>query len=467
MTEYTQPMVLPLPLPKDVIVDFDGGDLTSDAGWLLLDQADRKVGLTAAMTGVLQDQRQAAKVSHSLQELVQARVLAIAAGYADANDMDTLRHDPALKVSTGRCPESGGALASQPTVSRFENSVTRQELYQAGLALARCVVAQLPATTKRVILDIDATDDPCHGQQEFEGFNRYYDSHCYMPLLMHVTDEEGHQWPLAALLRPGRTSPLAGVRCLLKRAVQLLRERWPAVEILVRGDSGFGSDKVLRCCDHLKVHYLFGVPTNQCLERLGHSTQELCQAAFEAATANAATANAATANAATANAAIDDCPRYGSFMYRAGTWPKERKTIIKVAMTQSKLNPRYVVTDLNEWGGTVLDDQALYELYCGRGDQENRIKELKLDLESGRTSCHRFWANQLRLLAHLAAHVLWTVVRVAASGTRWAKAQVSTLQLQVLKVAARVRETTRRVWLNLCTAYPYQEEWRLLQQRLQ
>jgi hypothetical protein len=188
---------------------------------------------------------------------------------------------------------------------------------------------------------------------------------------------------------------------------------------------------------------------------------------------------------------VDDHRQYGRFSYKAGSWPHHRDTIIKVAMTRGKLNPRYVVTNLRKWGKQGLDDQelddqelddqelddqelddqeldarAIYELYCGRGDQENRIKELKLDLESGRTSCHRFLANQMRLLQHLAAHVLWTVVRVAASGTRWARAQVVTLQLQVLKVAARVRESTRRVWLHLCSAYPYQEDWRLLLQRL-
>ena len=177
--------------------------------------------------------------------------------------MDTLRHDPALKMAVGRCPVSEGALASQPTLSRFENSVTKRELMLAGLILAERVIAQLPANTKRVVLDIDATDDPCHGQQEFEGFNAYYDSHCYMPLLMHITDERGHQWPLAALLRPGRTNTLAGVVGLLKRAVELLRARWPAIEILVRGDSGFGSDKVLRCCDRLGVGFLFGVAEQQ------------------------------------------------------------------------------------------------------------------------------------------------------------------------------------------------------------
>jgi hypothetical protein len=468
-------MVLPLGLSKPVAVDFDGGDLTSDAGLILLTLADRKAGITAAVSDSLRDQRQRSKVSHSLQELVQGRVLSIAAGYADANDMDTLRRDPALKVAVGRCPLSEGALASQPTLSRFENSVTKRELLSAGLALAERVIAQLPDNTKSVVLDIDATDDPCHGQQEFEGFNAYYDSHCYMPLLMHLTDEQGQQWPLAALLRPGQTNPLAGVVGLLSRAVATLRARWPGVEILVRGDSGFGSDKVLRCCDRLGVRFLLGLPTNSRVKTLGLPTQLRCQAAYDAAQAKAAKAKTKAAKAKTkateaatgrASAGDGDHRRYGRFLYKAGSWPWRRDTVIKVAMTQGKLNPRYVVTNLKRWRGKALNAESIYELYCGRGDQENRIKELKLDLESGRTSCHRFLANQMRLLQHLAAHILWTVVRAAAAGTRWTQARVATLQLQVLKVAARVRESTRRVWLHLCTAYPYQDDWRLLLHRL-
>ncbi len=200
-------MVLPLGLSKPVAVDFDGGDLTSDAGLILLTLADRKAGITAAVSDSLRDQRQRSKVSHSLQELVRGRVLSIAAGYADANDMDTLRQDPALKVAVGRCPLSEEALASQPTLSRFENSVTKRELLSAGLALAERVIAQLPDYTKSIVLDIDATDDPCHGQQVFEGFNAYYDSHCYMPLLMHLTDEQGRSSRWLHCCARGRQTP--------------------------------------------------------------------------------------------------------------------------------------------------------------------------------------------------------------------------------------------------------------------
>jgi hypothetical protein len=468
-------MQLPLELSKAVVADFDGGDLTSDGGVVLLAQADRKIGLSAALATALRDTRQQSKVAHTQVEMVRSRLFAIACGYADANDLDSLRHDPAFKVVSGQCPLSGAALASQPTLSRFENRVGKCELLRLGQVLAQRVVAQLPAQTRRVIIDIDASDDPCHGQQQLEGFNGYYGEHCYLPLFVHLTDERGVQWPLAALLRPGRVTPTLGVRALLERTVQFLRERFSEmgieVEILVRADSGFGCDEVLRTCERLQVRYLIGLPSNRRLQVLGQATQAKCEAAYQAQVefAQHAPGGAASGGLSCPAAEVtcsDGCREFGEFEYKAGSWAHQRRTIIKVEMTQGKLNPRYVVTDLREWGGQVLDAEAIYELYCGRGEQENRIKEMKLDLDSGRTSCHRFLANQARLLLHLAAHLLWTVVRVAAAGTRWAKAQVATLQLQVQKVAARVRETTRRVWLHLCTGYPYQRDWRLLQERL-
>ena len=479
MINYTERMSFPQVGRKEVEVDFDGGNLTSDGGLSLLSDADRVAGVTASMARAIDDCRQGSKIRHSVLEMLRSRVHAIASGYEDANDLDTLRDDPALKLASGRCPLSGDSLASQPTVSRFENSVSRDELRRVGRALAERVIAELPAETQSVILDIDASDDPCHGQQELEGFNGYYDSHCYLPLFLHLTDDQGHQWPLAALLRPGRTKPIAGVRTLLRHAVRMLRQRWPDIEILVRADGGFGCEQVFRYCDALQVQYVIGMPTNNCLKALGQATQDACQAAYDTICA-AATCAAATAmgNELTNKApsdkvevCLDGCVRYGEFLYKAGSWPYHRNTIIKVSFTRDnanrdKINPRYVVSNVKEWAGRVLDACGVYELYCGRGDQENRIKELKLDLNSGRTSCHRFWANQMRLLEHLAANILWTVIRVMAKGTIWAKAQICTMQLQIVKVAARVRETTRRVWLNLCTSYPYQLDWRLLQQRL-
>ena len=442
MEHYTSNIVLPLNPRKEVLLNFDGGSLTSDIGVLLLNQADHRIGLTRKLANAVQDNRQKAKISHPFEEVVQARVLAIAAGYPDANDLDSLRRDPAFKMACGRNPATGEALVSQPTLSRYENSLTKADLLRMGTAVAQCVIDQLPKDTRHVTLDIDATDDPCHGQQEFEGFNAYYDNHCYIPLLVQITDGEGTQWPVAALLRSGRSSPTAGACSLLRRIVGLLRLRFPGIKITVRGDSAFGCDKVLRCLDALKVHYLLGIGQNACLSRLGLPVVKRClkQSIKEG----------------------PGCKAHGSFFYQAGSWDRMRRVIVKVENIQGEANARYVVTNL--WH---LKSEQGYIEYCGRGDHENRIKEMKLDLVSGRTSCHRFLANQGRLLMHLAAYVLWTVVRLAAAGTRWAKMQVGTLRLQLLKVAARVVESTRRVWVQVCSSYPYQDAWRRVQARLQ
>jgi hypothetical protein len=441
MEHYTSNIVMPLGLRKEVLLDFDGGALTSDGGVLLLNQADRLVGLTRNLANAIHDRRDKARVSHPLPEVLQARILAVASGYPDANDLDSLRRDPAFKMACGRNPATGDALVSQPTLSRYENSLTRADLLRMGTAVAQCVIDRLAGDTRHVTIDIDATDDPCHGQQQFEGFNAYYDNHCYIPLLVQITDGKGTQWPVAALLRSGKTPTLAGVRGLLTRLVDMLRQRFPQIKITVRGDSAFGCDKVLRCLDALKVHYLLGIAQNPCLSRLGLPVVQRCQKKF-----------------------IKEgpgCKAHGSFPYQAGSWDRARRVIVKVENIQGESNARYVVTNL--WH---LNAERGYEDYCGRGDQENRIKELKLDLASGRTSCHRFLANQGRLLMHLAAYVLWTIVRLAAAGTRWAKMQVNTLRLQLLKVAARVVESTRRVWIQVCSSYPYQDTWRRVQARL-
>jgi hypothetical protein len=441
MRHYTSNIMLPLNQGKDVSLDFGGGSLTSDSGVLLLAQADRSIGLTRKLADAIQDNRQQTKISHSFKEVLQARILAIAAGYPDANDLDSLRRDPAFKMACGRNPATGDALVSQPTLSRYENGLTKADLMRMGVAVAQCVIDQLPKDTRHVTLDIDATDDPCHGQQEFEGFNAYYDNHCYIPLLVQITDGKGTQWPVAALLRSGKTSTLAGVGALLRRLVGMLRLRFPDIKITVRGDSAFGCDKVLRCLDALKVHYLLGIASNSCLTELGASVVQRC---LKKSTKEG-----------------PGCKTHGSFPYQAGSWDRARRVIVKVENIQGETNARYVVTNL--WH---LNAERGYEDYCGRGDQENRIKELKLDLASGRTSCHRFLANQGRLLMHLAAYVLWTVVRLAAAGTRWAKMQVNNLRLQLLKVAARVTESTRRVWIQVCSSYPYQEAWCQVQARL-
>ena len=213
MADSTLSLSFPAVSGREVVARFDGGDITSDAGMALIAMADRKTGLTSALTDAVQDRRQASKVVHPLKDLMRERVYAIASGYEDANDLDRLKYDPALKTVCGRLPQSGQELASQPTISRLENGLTPRDLLRMGHVLAEHVIAQLPADSKEVVLDIDATDDPCHGQQEFEFFNGFYDNHCYLPLLIFITGSDGRQRLVCSLLRPGNTGVTRG--CLL------------------------------------------------------------------------------------------------------------------------------------------------------------------------------------------------------------------------------------------------------------
>ena len=424
---------------KHVTARFDGGDITSDAGALLVSQADRKTGLIDALAEQVIDERQSAKVRHSIATLLRQRVIAIACGYEDANDFDTLAADPALKIACGRAPQSGHDLASQPTISRLENRVNRKDVYAMAMAIARCVVGQLPSRTRKIILDLDAYEDPCHGQQEFEFFNAHYDSHCYLPLAMFVTAEDGVQRLMGAILRSGKAGQV-GVRAIIRTAVGIVRERFPDARIILRADAGFGNAAVLHLCESLGISYCLGLASNNSLQTLSTPLQlgACLRYTFARKTFHSES----------------QCRQFGQFDYKAGTWQRKHHVVVKAEITQGALNPRYIVTDLYK-----KSPQRAYGFYCGRGDAENRIKEFKLDICAGRTSCHRFLANQFRVLLHVAASVLMSTLQQAAQGTEYAKAQVSTLRLRLLKLGARVVETTRRIWLHLCSSYPHQEAW--------
>lgn len=434
-------LLFPTVAGKEVVARFDGGDITSDAGLLLLREADRKVGLSKALAGAIEDRRQPSKVTHRLDTLLRERLYALAQGYSDANDLDTLREDPALKLACEQCPAKDNALASQPTLSRLENAVRKKDLVRLGYRLAERVIAQLPTETKKVTLDVDATDDPAHGQQEFVLFNAYYDTHCYVPLYLYVTGADDRQRLLCALLRAGNASASMGLFGLLKRAVKLLRARFPGLKILLRADSGFGNASVIGFCHRYGLDFLLGLGRNPRLQTLSTPVQMDCalKYAWEG----------------------EGCREYGEFDYKAGTWAKKERVIIKAEITRGELNPRYVVTS-----DTEATPEALYLRYCERGDPENRIKEMKRGLESGRTSCHRFLANQFRLLLCAGACLLMSVLPEALAGTRWAKAQVETLRLRLLKVGARVVQTCRKVWLHLPTSFPEKALWHHLYRKL-
>ncbi len=424
---------------RSVICSFDGGEMTSDAGLLLFAQADRKLGLTALLATQIVDKREPGKIRHDIADLLRERIFAIAAGYEDANDLDDLRWDPALVLSCNK--QVGAELASQPTLSRFENRMQTTDLFCLAEAIAWTVIRQLPADTRSVILDVDATDDPCHGQQEFEFFNGYYDTHCYLPLYLHVTGEDGVQRLMSALLRPGNAGAKDGLFALLDRAIRLLRERFPMAAITLRADGAFGDGETLAYCEKRGLAYSLALRGNKRLER---ETQWMAEQVL-----------------ADSKALGTDQKEYISFMYQAQPWERACRVIAKVETVGGKLNIRYVLTSRQ-----YQKPERAYQFYCERGDRENRIKEMKVDLIAGRTSCHRFWANQFRLILHTAACVLWRAVQDALQGTSWANKQIGTLRLLLVKVAARVVQSCRRIWLHLPTSCPHQGLWRYLHGRL-
>ncbi len=425
---------------KQVVGGFDGGDISSDGGVLLLAEAERRTGLIARLAAAIVDERDPARVRHSVKAMLRQRIFAIACGYEDCNDFDELRSDPALKLAVGRLPEGEPDLASQPTLSRLENSVSAGELLaMSGVLLDQFVAGHEQAPTW-VILDFDATDDETHGQQQLSGFHGYYDEHCYLPLIVTARADGGPDELLAAVLRPGRSHAGRGTLSVLRRIVARLRAAWPEVRILLRADSGFALPAIYDWCEENGVWYLIGLASNCRLA-------ELAEPHLAAARAE--------------HAATSEKVRWlYDVGYAAESWSRLRRVLIKAEVSAQGDNPRYVVTNL---GGDPL---LMYDLYARRGEMENRIKELKCDLAIDRTSCHRFLANQFRLLLHAAAFVLLSVVRGCLAGTELARAQVGTLRCRLLKLGVLVRQTCRKVWLAFASSCPVQDLWTVVLTRL-
>ena len=423
--------------PKAVVANFAGGRLTTDAGALLLREIGQELGLFDALDRVIPDPRWLPIVVHDQKAMLAQRIVAIALGYEDLNDHQALRRDPALQLAAGKDPDQASPLASPPTLCRLENRVDRKALVKVAEVLVDQFVASHLDPPEHLILDFDATDDPIHGKQEGRFFHGYYDHHCFLPLYVFCGDEL-----LTAYLRPSNIDAAKHSRAVLKLLVRKLRAAWPAVKITIRGDSGFCRWRLMRWCDSHGIGYVLGLAKNKVLERAARDEIERAERQFRRTSQ----------------------PQriFGSFSYAAGSWDRPRRVIAKAEHTAQGPNPRFVVVNVPG------DPQELYEdVYCQRGEMENRIKEQQLDLFADRTSCHRLLANQSRLLLSSAAYVLVQALRrTALAGTELARAQVGTIRLRLFKVAARVVVSVRRVVFHLATSYPYQAVFREVYERV-
>jgi Transposase DDE domain group 1 len=421
---------------KPVQVAFDGGRLTSDAGVLVLAEIERRLGLAERLARCIEDTRAPERVRHDLAEMIRFRALLIAAGDADANDCDALRTDPAFKMAVGRLPESGADLCSQPTMCRLENLPGPTALKRMMAAMVELFCDSFAQVPRRIVLDIDDTEDRVHGRQQLSLFHAHYDSRCFLPIHIY---EAGTGKPVAVFLRPGKTPGGAEVALVLRHVVRAIRRRWPAVEILIRGDAHYSRPEALDWLERNRVGYIFGLAGNQVL--LG----KVRHLAEDAAVSR-----------------IDDAAvkvrNYGAFRYAAKTWQVERQVIARVEATAQGSDSRFVVTNLKGAPRWLYD-----ELYCARGQAENLIKAHKLHLASDRTSCCKATANQFRLLVHTAAYwLLHTLRGLAPKASFWHDAQFDTIRLALVKVAARVTELATRIKVALPSSYPYQGSLTLL-----
>jgi len=422
---------------KKVQADFDGGQITSDAGAVLLREVDRRIGMIDAINRCIPDPRNQEMILHDQRTLLAQRIFGIALGYEDLNDHQTLRDDPMFQAVTERGIDEEQPLGSPSTLCRLENRITRRSLWAMAKVFVDQFVASHRRAPKELILDFDATDDRIHGGQEGRFFHGYYDHYCFLPLYVFCGDHL-----LAAYLRPSHIDPSKHTRAILKLLVERFRHVWPKVKITVRADSGFCRWKLMRWCDRHDLFYILGLARNAVLERLADEYAAEAKRRFDETG--------------------DKQRLFADLSYAADTWDRERRVLVKAEHLPQGPNTRFVVTNLPG------DPQDLYDhLYCQRGEMENRIKEQQLGLFADRTSCHHFLANQFRLLLSAAAYVLMdTLRRTGLKHTELKHAQVGTIRLKLLKIGARVKTSVRRIMLHLATGFPLQTLFRRLAERL-
>ena len=463
MTECTQTELrFRSPSGHELVARFDGGDITSDAGSLLLRAADDRTRLVERFARCFVDHRDPLRIEHTVEEMVRQRVYGLALGYEDLVDHDDLRRDPLLASLIGkrdprglarRERDRGHGLAGSRTLNRVELSTpdgAAQDRYRRialdhdavdGLLVDVFLEAHKRAP-KRIVLDLDATDDPLHGNQEGRFFHGYYNGYCYLPLYIFCGEHL-----LCARLRRANIDAAAGSREELERIVGRIRARWPRVQIVIRADSGFCRDWLMSWCEREKVDYVLGVARNP---RLEERVEPLLMLAKHHCERRGKTVK-----------------RFGFFQWRTlDSWSRKRTVIAKGEYSARGPNPRFIVTSLS--CRKPVDAKRLYrDVYCARGDMENRIKEQQLYLFADRTSAHTMRANQVRLTMSSMAYVLLSAIRrQALAGTELARAQCGTIRLRLLKIGARIRVSVRRVWVHMSSAYPQAELFMLAMRRL-
>jgi hypothetical protein len=420
---------LPAVCRKKVTAAFNGGTISADGGVLLLAAAEKGLGLVEHLSALIPDHRDPSRITHGLDDILRARVFAIACGYPDADDLDDLRYDPAFKLACNRLPDSGADLASQPTMSRWENAPDLRTLLRLGYGMIDLWCRSYARPPRAITLDIDDTLNVVHGHQQLSLFNAHYDERCFLPI--HVYDaESGHC--VATILRPGKTPDGKEVRSHLRRLIHRIRSHWPKTRITVRGDSHYGRPEVMAWCEANDVLYLFGLASNRVLA-----------AQLEAAMDQVRTRRAV--------GDLDVVREYTETQYAAGTWKQPRRVVARIEATRLGQDVRCVVTNIRHGGAEWLYST----LYCARGQAENLIKKHKSQLASDRTSCRSPLANQMRLVLHTAAYWLMrTIADAIPKPQPLANAEFSTIRARLLKIAVRVHETTTRVRLAFAANCP-------------
>lgn len=412
---------------RRIEADFAGGNVSSDGGLLLLRQVDRWSGLIKNLAKVLPDYRDPDRITHSLESLLRQRIYGLALGYEDLNDHDSLRTDLLWQSATDRAEELGGSS----TLCRLENRAGRKEAWLMHRVLLEQFVGSFEKAPSELVLDFDCTDDRVHGRQVGAAFHGYYYDYCFLPLYVFCGEQL-----LVSYLRPSNIDPAKHAWAILCLIVKGLRKHWPGVKITLRADSGFCRWRMLRWCEEHSVDYIVGIAKNDRLNALSAKLQGRAERKYRKSGAKVRL--------------------FSQLKYKANTWDRKRRVIVKAEYSQRGANPRYVLTSLPGQAQELYD-----QLYCARGEMENRIKEQQLGLFSDRTSAHEWWANQFRLLLSSCAYVLIEMLRrLGLVGTELARAQVQTIRLKLLKIGAVIVRNTRRIRIWFSSSFPLQELFR-------